>query len=581
MKRMARLFAVLCSTVLCAMAAPPLNVVVIVADDMGWGDLSVHGNRNIRTPNLDGLARDGARFDRFYVSPVCSPTRASLLTGRYPGRTGVRDVTRGGEWLNLDETTIADLFRAAGFATGAFGKWHNGSAYPYHPNGRGFDVFDGFCCGHWPEYFDPMLERNGIASRRKGYISDILTDSAIAFVEENRARPFLCYLAYNTPHSPFEVPDADHRALAERALVDLAGPGEDPLVTRAALAMVENMDRNIGRLLDRLDQLKLADHTAVVFLSDNGPNSRRWNGGLRGIKGSVDEGGTRSPCIVRLPGVVRGGARIAQPAAAIDLLPTLCELASVPARTTKPLDGRSLVPLLTGATNWLDRPILTAWNGRASVRNGVYWDDGKSLYDLTSDPGQRHDLIDERPAVHKELAAARANLLREMNVNPAPRPIPVGFSSFPQALLPAQEAQLSAALALSSRHPNASWIDKWSCEAATAGWRVSANTTGLYTAEVLYTCNAAATGACFSLSAGPVTWTGAVTQVWNPPLRPALDRVPRTESFAKEFHAVSLGTRQLEKGDRAIALTLSHMPRGACLDVMGVRLTLEPAAAKP
>src|SRR4051812_17607683 len=170
------------------------NVVVILADDQGWGDLSVHGNTNLSTPSIDSLARDGAIFDRFYVCPVCSPTRAEFLTGRYHPRGGVRGVTSGGERLDLDERTIGDTFKAAGYATGAFGKWHNGSQYPSHPNARGFDRYYGFTSGHWGEYFSPPLEENGRPVRGSGFITDDLTDHAGSFIESNRDRPFFCYL---------------------------------------------------------------------------------------------------------------------------------------------------------------------------------------------------------------------------------------------------------------------------------------------------------------------------------------------------------------------------------------------------
>src|SRR5947208_17175354 len=187
-----------------AAADPPArpNVVVILTDDQGWGDLSVNGNTNLSTPHLDSLARDGAMFDRFFVQPVCSPTRAEFLTGRYHPRGGVRDVSTGGERLNTDAKTIADAFRAAGYATGCFGKWHNGSQYPYHPNGRGFDDYYGFTSGHWGGYFDPPLEHNGQPVQGNGYISHDLTDHTLAFLEKNRGRPVFCYLPFNTQPSP-------------------------------------------------------------------------------------------------------------------------------------------------------------------------------------------------------------------------------------------------------------------------------------------------------------------------------------------------------------------------------------------
>jgi len=170
------------------------NVLLLMTDDQGWGDIHSHGNQKLDTPVLDKLAADSVQFDRFYVSPVCAPTRASLLTGRYHLRTGVSWVTRGLETMRSEEVTLAEALKQAGYATGCFGKWHNGAHYPYHPNGQGFDEFFGFCAGHWNNYFDTHLERNGKAVKTRGYITDVLTDAAIAFIEKHRQRPFFCYV---------------------------------------------------------------------------------------------------------------------------------------------------------------------------------------------------------------------------------------------------------------------------------------------------------------------------------------------------------------------------------------------------
>ncbi len=185
----------------------PPNVVLFVADDQGWGDLGVNGNHNVRTPHIDRLAAGGASFERFFVSPVCPPTRAELLTGRYHPRSGVYGTSAGGERMDLDETTLADAFRRAGYATGAFGKWHNGGQPPYHPLGRGFDEFYGFASGHWGHYFSPPLDHDGRQVRGSGYVADDFTDKAVAFIERHRDSPFLVLLAFNTPHSPMQVPD--------------------------------------------------------------------------------------------------------------------------------------------------------------------------------------------------------------------------------------------------------------------------------------------------------------------------------------------------------------------------------------
>ncbi|MCH2583644.1 MAG: sulfatase-like hydrolase/transferase, partial [Planctomycetes bacterium] len=224
------------------------NVIVILTDDQGWGDLSLNGNTNLETPEIDALARAGARFDRFYVCPVCSPTRAEFLTGRYHLRSGVFSTSAGGERIDLDEMTIAQTFKAAGYATGAFGKWHNGMQHPYHPNARGFDEYYGFCSGHWGNYYDPMLEHNGRIVRGKGFIIDDLTNKAIEFIERNREKPFFAYIPYNTPHSPMQVPDRWWKKFKDRELAmrPSSKKRENLGHTRAALAMCENIDWNVG-----------------------------------------------------------------------------------------------------------------------------------------------------------------------------------------------------------------------------------------------------------------------------------------------------------------------------------------------
>src|SRR5687767_670870 len=205
-----------------AAASRPPNIVVFLADDAGWGDYGINGNKLARTPNIDSIGREGAQFDRFFVSAVCAPTRAEFLTGRYHSRGGVRGVSTGQERLNIDEKTFAEAFKAAGYATGCFGKWHNGSQWPYHPNARGFDEYYGFTSGHWGEYFDPPLEHNGRPVRGKGYIADDLTSHALQFIERNRDKPFLCYIPFNTPHSPWAVPDEDWRRFKDKAIVQQA-----------------------------------------------------------------------------------------------------------------------------------------------------------------------------------------------------------------------------------------------------------------------------------------------------------------------------------------------------------------------
>src|SRR5262245_27504782 len=200
----------------CSIASAHPNVVIFLADDAGWGDYSRNGNTQVNTSHIDSIARDGATLDRFFVCPVCSPTRAEFLTGRYHPRGGVHGVSTGQERLDLSERTVAEAFRAAGYATGAFGKWHNGSQWPYHPMARGFAEYFGYTSGHWGEYFDPPLEENGRMVRTHGYIVDVCTDRALDFIDRNKAKPFFCYIPFTTPHSPWAVPESDWQRFKDK-----------------------------------------------------------------------------------------------------------------------------------------------------------------------------------------------------------------------------------------------------------------------------------------------------------------------------------------------------------------------------
>jgi arylsulfatase A-like enzyme len=201
-----------------AVTLPRPNVVVFLADDAGWGDYGINGNKMANTPHIDSIGLQGARFDRFYVCSVCAPTRAEFLTGRYHPRGGVRGVSTGQERLNIDEKTIADAFKKAGYSTGAFGKWHNGSQWPYHPMARGFQQYYGHSSGHWGEYIDPPLEHNGQMIRDKGYIVDLCTNRAIEFIEANRQQPFFCYIPFTTPHSPWSAPEENWKHFQNKAI---------------------------------------------------------------------------------------------------------------------------------------------------------------------------------------------------------------------------------------------------------------------------------------------------------------------------------------------------------------------------
>jgi arylsulfatase A-like enzyme len=560
------------------------NVVVILADDQGWGDLSLNGNSNLRTPHIDSLARDGARFERFFAQPVCSPTRAEFLTGRWHPRCGVHGVSTGGERLNLDERTVAEAFKKAGYATGCFGKWHNGSQYPYHPNGRGFEEYYGFTSGHWGEYFDPPLDHNGRAVRGKGYITDDLTDRAIDFLKANAAagRPSFCYLAYNTPHSPMQVPDPYWRRFEKAALKLTGGRHEDLDHTLAALAMCENIDDNVGRLLAVLNEGKLAQNTVVVYFSDNGPNGPRWNGGMKGIKGSTDEGGVRLPLLVRWPGQVKPGTVVTPIAAAVDLYPTLIELAGVRRVGDKPLDGLSLAPWLLGK----DRPapervLFQHWAGKVSARDQRFrLDAAGQLFDLANDPGQQKSVAAEQPEAAKRLSDAVARWKREVLAalpKTDDRPFPVGYAEFPRAVLPARDGVPHGGVKRSAAAPNCSFFTGWAKPEDRIIWEIQVHTAGRYEAILHYTCPKADAGSVVELSLDKAKWEGTIAEAHDPPLRgKEHDRVTRAgESYVKDFRPLSLGVVELPAGKGTLTLRATKVAGGQVADVRAVELVLK------
>ncbi|MBE3095892.1 MAG: arylsulfatase [Planctomycetes bacterium] len=566
--------------------APPRkpNILIILADDQGWGDLSVHGNVNLSTPNIDSLAKAGALFERFFVCPVCSPTRAEFLTGRYHPRGGVHGVSTGGERLNLDEKTVGDTFKAAGYATGAFGKWHNGVQYPYHPNGRGFDEYYGFCSGHWGDYFDALfLDHNGqLLPHGNGFLIDELTDRALKFIEANKDRPFFCYVPYNTPHSPMQVPD---RFYAKFAGLDLKMRNRNPAseavpFTRAALAMCENIDWNVGRLLARLNELKLADDTIVIYFSDNGPNSWRWNGGMKGMKSWTDEGGVRVPFLIRWPGHIPAGTRIPQIAGAIDLLPTLADLAGVPVVGNKPLDGITLRPLLTGtAGDWPDRMIFSHWGGKVSVRTQRYrLDNAGLLFDMQADPGQDRDISKEQPEIAARLSKALAQWKEEMlpGLKNDDRPFTVGYREFPVTQLPARDGRPHGKVKRSAGAPNCSYFTNWAAAEDRITWDVQVATAGKYEAVIYYTCPQADVGSTIELSLEDSRIQATVSEANDPPLRGMEhDRVLRKgESYVKDFKPLRLGVVEFKAGRGLLTLRALKVPGKQVMDVRLVLLTL-------
>ena len=553
-----------------AQAGQP-NVVVILTDDQGWGDLSLHGNQNLNTPNLDALAKAGAQFDRFYVCPVCSPTRAEFLTGRYHPRGGVFSTSAGGERLDLDEVTIADTFKAAGYHTGAFGKWHNGMQYPYHPNGRGFDEYYGFTSGHWGHYFSPVLEHNGALTRGEGFCVDDFTNRAMDFIEESvkQDKPFFAYLPYNTPHSPMQVPDQFWKKFdgLELEMRNRDPQRENLQHTRAALAMCENVDWNVGRLMKQLDKLGVADNTIVVFFHDNGPNGSRWNDGMRGRKGSTDEGGCRSPLFISWPGKIKPNTFVSQIASVTDLLPTLSNMAGINLIGEKPLDGIDLSAWIADPQKeHNDRIIINSWKGRISARNQQYrLDHTGRLYDISNDPKQDQNIVKEQPAIAEKLREAiadfKTDVLSDYNTTNEGRPFVICHKDYRWTQVPARDGTAHGNIIRSNKFPNCSYFLNWISTKDKITWPAHVQHTGRYRVYLHYTCKKENVGCRVQLSFNDSTISQKIVESHDPPVVGANeDRFVRVESYVKYFREIDLGIIELDAGAGELSLTIPEMP---------------------
>jgi len=549
------------------------NIILILTDDQGWGDLSINGNKDISTPNIDQLAYDGVRFDRFFVNPVCSPTRAEILTGRYHVRAGVYDVSAGGERIDIDEQTIAEVFKNSGYATAAYGKWHNGMQAPYHPNTRGFDDFYGFCSGHWGNYFDPILEHNGNIVKGKGFIVDDLTNHGIEFIKKNKEKPFLLYLPFNTPHSPMQVPDKYWDKFSEKILSQKgtkqafkssrnSGINTENVQdhSRAALAMCENIDWNVGRINKELKELGLLENTIVVYLSDNGPNGHRWNGEMKGIKGSTDEGGVRSPMSIKWEGTIPKGKVVKTISSGIDLLPTLKDLTGIEGLEKNTLDGVSLKPLIFGKENqWKDRHIFNYWRGKLSVRNQKFrLGANGALFDMEKDPNQKVDVSIDYPEMFELMLKEKLNweksILVELPIKDD-RPFVIGHSQMKNTQIPARDGTPHGEIKRSNYYPNCSFMTNWINENDSITWEASVAEEGEFEVVIYYTCSKDAVGSSFELSFKESNIIGKIDKFHDPKESGKdQDRSPRIESYVKDFLPLSIGKIHLKKGNGTLRL---------------------------
>ncbi|MHC4691923.1 MAG: arylsulfatase [Planctomycetota bacterium] len=396
------------------------NVILVITDDQGYGDLGCHGNPVIKTPNLDRLHSQSVRLTDFHVDPTCSPTRSALMTGHYSTRTGVWHTIMGRSLLGKHEVTMADVFSASGYRTGIFGKWHLGDNYPFRPQDRGFDevlVHGGGGVGQGPDYwgndyFDDTYLHNGKWKKFSGYCTDVWFDGAMRFIEDNKERPFFCYLTTNAPHGPYNVAEK-YKEMYE---------GDKNVPNAAFYGMITNIDENMGRLMKKLKALGLEKDTILIFMTDNGTAAgfRRgvgFNAGMKGTKGSEYDGGHRVPCFIRWPGGgLERGRDVDQLTAHIDLLPTLIGLCGLKKPENLKFDGTSLVSLLKSkSVSWPERPIMVhsqrieypqKWRKSAVMTEKWRLVNGKELYDIKADPGQVNNIADENPKVVEKLRDA-------------------------------------------------------------------------------------------------------------------------------------------------------------------------------
>ncbi len=412
------------------------NVILVITDDQGYGDLGCHGNSMIRTPHLDQLYQQSVRLTDFHVSPCCTPTRAGLMTGQNPVRVGAWGTTWGRSLPRADAVMMADVFADSGYRTGCFGKWHLGDNYPFRPQDRGFQevlIHGGGGVGQTPDYwgndyFDDTYFHNGKPRKFTGYCTDVWFDGALEFIKTSKDRPFFAYITTNAPHGPLNVDSKYSDPYKAKGVPDAMAK---------FYGMIENIDENMGRLIARLDDWQLAENTILIFMTDNGTangisgrpkrpgtgkpaTSNSWTGfnaGMRGRKGSVYDGGHRVPCFIRWPaGKLEGGRDVDTLCAHGDLLPTFIDLCGLEHPQNAAFDGINVAPLLQGGdVHQPDRTIMVQY--RQSHDPPVKWQaavlterwrlvNGTELYDIDADPGQTKNVAGDHPDVITQMRAA-------------------------------------------------------------------------------------------------------------------------------------------------------------------------------
>ena len=390
------------------------NVILIMTDDQGYGDLACHGNTILDTPNMDRLHSQSVRFTNFHVSPTCAPTRAALMTGLYTNRTGVWHTIGGRSLLRKDKVTMAEVFKENEYHTAIFGKWHLGDNYPFRPQDRGFLevlVHGAGGVGQTPDFFDndyfnDTYIHNGKLEEYRGYCTDVWFREAIEYIEKQKDNPFFCYISTNAPHSPFYVDNKYSKAYE----------GIKNIPSNEFYGMITNIDDNIGILTRKLEDLGISDNTILIFMTDNGSsmgdkkieNITAFNAGMRGKKNSEYDGGHRVPFFVKYPnGKLEAGKDVNNISAHIDVLPTLIELCGLKLNKPIDFDGKSLMPLINGSDeNWSERLLITdsqrvehpiKWRKSAVMSDNWRLVNGEELYNMVDDPGQTNDVALKEP----------------------------------------------------------------------------------------------------------------------------------------------------------------------------------------
>ena len=422
------------------------NVILVITDDQGYGDIAYNGNPHIITPNLDKFASESIRFNNFNVSPVCAPTRSSLLTGRYSLRTGVTDTYNGGAIMSSNEITLAEILNENNYKTGIFGKWHLGDNYPSRPSDQGFQEslihlsggigqvgdFTNYYKGS-TSYFDPTLWLNNNQKKYDGYCSDIFTDEALKFIEKNKDNQFFCYLSFNAPHTPLQVPDKYVQMYEEIDPTIINGDNLDMNKkniqdAKKIYGMVTNIDENFGKLINKLDELKLKENTIVIFMTDNGPQQPRYVSNLRGLKSQVYNGGIKVPFYLNYPRIHDEGTDLDFFSAHIDVLPTITKLCNLPIPNDRKIDG---IDLFDNKINKKERDFFSYWTRKSpelykniSLNNGNYKLVGNTnynskiedfeLYDLEEDPNESENLIVQEKSIGLEMKSRMDKIYDEL-----------------------------------------------------------------------------------------------------------------------------------------------------------------------